>query len=151
MIALPIGLPLRYVIVASPDYIKHHGEPKTPHDLSAHNCIRRRFPGGTLVNWHFSKDDEKLEITPQGRLTVSSALNEMQAALAGKGIAHVIDDYARRDIESGRLVEVIADWSLTLPHWFLYYPSRRLPSATMRAFLDFMRSYDWDANKRYFL
>ncbi|WP_372070648.1 LysR family transcriptional regulator [Tistrella mobilis] len=143
MIALPLGPPLRYAIVASPDYINRHGQPQTPRDLVGHDCIKRRFPGGTLVTWRFADGDEEVTMSPQGRLTVSSAHNELQAALAGRGLAHVFDDYAKPHIRSGRLVEVLSDWSLTLPHWFLYYPSRRLPSAAMRAFLDYMRSYDW--------
>ncbi|MBB1249238.1 LysR family transcriptional regulator [Rhizobium sp. G21] len=147
MIALPLGPPLRYVIVASPDYIERHGEPQAPQDLVGHDCIRRRFPGGTLVTWRFIEGGEDIEIAPEGRLTVSSAQNELQAALAGRGIAHVFDDYARTHIQAGRLVELLSDWSPALPHWFLYYPNRRLPSAAMRAFLDFMRSYDWQARR----
>jgi DNA-binding transcriptional LysR family regulator len=146
MIALPLGPPLRYAIVASPDYIKRHGQPQTPHDLVGHDCIKRRFPGGTLVTWHFTDGNEEMEISPTGRLTVSAAHNELQAALASRGIAHLIDDYARPHVQSGRLTVLLSDWSPTLPHWFLYYPSRRLPSAAMRAFLDHMRSYDWHAN-----
>lgn len=143
MIALPLGPALRYAIVASPDYIARSGQPRTPHELINHECVRRRFPGGTLVTWRFNERGEDIEVTPTGRLTVSSAHNELQAALAGKGIAHVFDDYAKPYVQSGRLVELLADWSPTLPHWFLYYPSRRLPSAAMRAFLDYMRNYDW--------
>ncbi|CAD7037014.1 LysR family transcriptional regulator [Pseudorhizobium endolithicum] len=143
MIAVPLGPALRYAIVASPEYVESRGRPLTPHNLASHDCIKRRFPGGTLVTWHFSDGDEEIEISPEGRLTVSSAPNELQAALAGRGIAHVFDDYAKPYLLSGRLVELLADWSPILPQWFLYYPSRRLPSATMRAFLDYMRSYHW--------
>ncbi|PWC75852.1 LysR family transcriptional regulator [Azospirillum sp. TSH64] len=147
MIALPFGPTLRYAIVASPDYIKRHGRPQIPQDLVNHDCIKRRFPGGSLVTWRFVDGDDEIEISPTGRLTVSAAHNELQAALAGRGIAHVFDDYAKPLILNGRLVELLADWSPNLPHWFLYYPSRRLPSAAMRAFLDYMKSYDWQAIK----
>ncbi|MBY6266030.1 LysR family transcriptional regulator [Azospirillum sp. 412522] len=143
MIALPFGPALRYAIVASPDYIERHGQPQVPQDLVNHDCIRRRFPGGTFVTWRFADGDEEIQISPMGRLTVSAAQNELQAALAGRGIAHIFDDYAKPYVQSGRLVEILSDWSPTLPHWFLYYPSRRLPSAAMRAFLDYMRNYDW--------
>ncbi|MBP1847475.1 DNA-binding transcriptional LysR family regulator [Rhizobium petrolearium] len=143
MIALPLGPALRYAIVASPDYIKRHGQPQVPHDLVSHDCIKRRFPGGTLVTWRFADGNGEIEISPTGRLTVSSAHNELQAALAGRGIAHVFDDYAKPYVQGGQLVELLSDWSPVLPHWFLYYPNRRLPSAAMRAFLDYMRSYDW--------
>lgn len=145
MIALPLGPALRYAIVASPDYIEKHGRPQVPHDLARHDCIKRRFPGGTMVTWRFADGQGETEVTPTGRLLVSSAHNELQAALAGRGIAHVFDDYAKPYVLSGELVELLPDWSPTLPHWFLYYPSRRLPSATMRAFLDYVRRYDWQA------
>jgi DNA-binding transcriptional LysR family regulator len=146
MIAVPLGPSLRYAIVASPDYIERRGRPDTPHDLVNHDCVRRRFPGGTLVTWRFTHASEELDVTPDGRLTLSSAHNELQAALAGKGIAHVLDDYAKPYVESGHLVELLIGWSPSLPSWFLYYPNRRLPSAAMRAFLDYIRGYKWDAS-----
>lgn len=145
MIAVPLGPSLRYAIVASPDYIARHGRPETPHALVGHDCIRRRFPGGTLVTWRFAHRTDALEVTPTGRLTVSTVHNELQAALAGRGIGHVLDDYAKPHVQDGRLVELFPEWSPSLPHWYLYYPNRRLPSAAMRAFLDHMKGYDWQA------
>ncbi|MFP5077580.1 LysR family transcriptional regulator [Rhizobium sp. YIM 134829] len=147
MIALPLGPALRYAIVASPSYVDRHGAPRTPQALVGHDCIRRRFPGGSLVSWRFVDGEEEIEVTPTGRLTVSAAQNELQAALAGRGIAHIFDDYARPFLEDGRLIELLSDYSPVLPHWFLYYPSRRLPSAAMRALLDHMKRFDWQGQK----
>ncbi len=95
MIAVPLGRPLRYAIVASPDYLARRGRPEAPSDLVGHACIRRRFPGGTLVTWAFEKDGEKVSIEPEGRLTVTSAHSELQASIAGQGIAHIFEDYCR--------------------------------------------------------
>lgn len=116
-----------------------------PHDLVRHECIKRRFPRGTLATWQFADGNGEIQVTPTCRLLVSSAHNELQAALAGRGIAHIFDGYAKPHIRNGGLVELLPEWSPILPHWFLYYPSRRLPSATMRAFLDYVRRYDWQA------
>ena len=143
MIAVPIGPPLRYAIVASHAYLAQHGRPTSPQDLLAHDCVRRRFPGGKLVAWQFEKRGEVVEITPAGRLTLGSAHQELQAALAGHGIAHVFDDDARAHLADGSLVELLADWSPTLPNWFLYYPNRRHPGAAMKAFLAHARTYQW--------
>ncbi|MEO4001242.1 LysR family transcriptional regulator [Mesorhizobium sp. CAU 1732] len=139
MIAVPLGRPLRYAIVASPNYLRTRGRPHVPSDLIGHDCIRRRYPGGSLAAWAFEKGSESLEITPDGRLTLSSAHQELQAAIAGQGIAHVFEDYARTHIADGSLDEVLADWSPRLPSWFLYYPNKRHSSAAMRAFIDFVR------------
>ena len=139
MIAVPLGRPLRYAIVAAPDYLETRGLPEAPADLVGHDCIRRRYPGGALALWRFERNGETVEFAPQGRLTLSSAHQELQAAVAGQGIAHVFDDYARAAIANGTLVEVLADWSPTLPSWYLYYPNKRHSSAAMRAFLEFVR------------
>lgn len=143
MIALPLGPSLRYALVASPDYLRQRGRPATPHDLVQHDCIRRRFPGGTLAAWSFARAGEALELTPTGRLTLSSAQQELQAALAGQGIAHVFEDYATAHLRSGALVQVLEEWSPELPSWFLYYPNRRHTGAAMRAFLQHLRGFDW--------
>lgn len=139
MIATPLGRPLRYAIVAAPGYLQNRPRPETPSDLMAHDCIRRRYPGGGLATWAFEKKGEAVEIVPEGRLTLSSAHQELQAALAGQGIAHVFDEYAREAVAAGRLVELLADWSPVLPSWYLYYPNKRHSSAAMLAFLEFVR------------
>ncbi len=143
MIAVPVGPALRYAIVASPAYLQRRPKPSAPSDLMSFDCIRRRFPGGTIVSWQFEKDGERLEIKPEGRLTLSSAHQELQAALAGQGIAHVFEEYARPHLDEGSLVELLRDWSPTLPSWFLYYPNRRHPTAAMSAFLQHIRTFDW--------
>ncbi len=143
MIAVPLGPPLRYTIVGSPDYVMRMGAPKTPHDLVRHNCIRHRFPGGSISTWSFEKGDETVEIVPEGKLTLSASSQETKAALAGLGLAHVFDDYTREHIREGTLVEVLKDWSPTLPSWYLYYPSRRYSPASMQAFVRFLARYKW--------
>lgn len=143
MIAMPLGPPLRYAIVASPQYLQQRGVPLTPDDLAKHDAIRRRFPGGTLVSWSFEKNGESLTILPTGRLTLSSAHQELQAALASQGVAHLFEEYVRGPLSDGRLVELLQDWSLTLPGWYLYYPNRRHASAAMKAFLEHARNAVW--------
>ena len=143
MIAMPLGPALRYAIVASPDYLRKRGRPDSPRDLLQHDCIRRRFPGGTMVTWKFVRDGDQLEITPKGRLTLSSAHQELQAALAGSGIAHLFEDYVRDDVERGRLIELLTDWKQNLPGWYLYYPGRRHSSAAVRAYLEYIRNQKW--------
>ncbi|WP_106409184.1 LysR family transcriptional regulator [Teichococcus deserti] len=140
MVAVPIGPPLRYAIVASPAYLAGRDLPATPQDLARHDCIRRRFPKGGLVAWQFEKDGEAVGFEPQGRLTLGSAHQELQAALAGQGVAHLFEEYVRPHLDSGALVELLPEWSPRLPGWFLYYPSRRHPSGAMRAFLAHLRS-----------
>src|SRR5262247_1795436 len=51
MIAISLGPPQRYALVAAPDYLARHGTPKHPRDLLNHACIRVRFSSGALLDW----------------------------------------------------------------------------------------------------
>jgi len=146
MVAVPLGPALRYAIVAAPAYLAQRGTPTTPDELAGHEAIGRRFPGGTRVSWSFEKNGHTVTILPEGRLTLSSAHQELQAALAGQGVAHLFAPYVESALRAGHLVELLADWSATLPSWYLYYPNRRHASAAMTAFLAHMRDFDWPAS-----
>jgi DNA-binding transcriptional LysR family regulator len=54
MIAVRVTDDLRFVVVASPDYLARHPRPAKPQDLHAHNCIRLRFPSGAFAPWRFA-------------------------------------------------------------------------------------------------
>ncbi|WP_374370559.1 LysR family transcriptional regulator [Dongia sp.] len=143
MIAVKLGPPLRYAVAGSPAYVKAMGRPKHPKDLAAHHCIRHRFPGGAIFPWEFRKGGKAVSVTPQGRLTINDPRTSLEAARAGIGLARLQEAYLRADFSRGRLVEVLADWSETLPGWYLYYPSRRHMPAAMRAFLRFIADFKW--------
>src|SRR5947199_7604940 len=60
MIAVRLTPDVEMTVVASPDYLARHGEPKTPTDLHRHVCINWRFPGsGALHRWGFEKKGKK--------------------------------------------------------------------------------------------
>lgn len=143
MIAVPLGPSLRYAVVASPDYISKHGHPKSPNDLLNHQRIRHRFPNGSIYTWKFKKGKKEITVMPEGPLTLNSRQQQVAAAIAGLGLAYLLEDYVLNLVKDGKLVEVLADWSPRLPSWYLYYPSRRHVPAAMRAFLDFNSEYKW--------
>ncbi|AQR64417.1 LysR family transcriptional regulator [Aquaspirillum sp. LM1] len=139
MVAIPIGPPQRFIVVASPDYLARHGVPRTPRDLTAHGCIRIRFPGGALYRWEFSRAGESLDIEVNGALTVGEMPLMIHAAERGLGLAYVYASYAADALAAGRLVSVLDDWRAMDERFYLYYPSRRLLPAGLRAFVDMVR------------
>jgi DNA-binding transcriptional LysR family regulator len=46
MIAVRIGPDMRMAVVGSPDYFARHPRPRSPRDLTGHNCIAIRLPSG---------------------------------------------------------------------------------------------------------
>jgi len=144
MIGVRLTRDVEMTAVASPDYLAHHGEPKTPADLHSHVCINWRFPGsGAIYRWEFEKKGKKLEIAVEGALISNHQEIVVEGALQGLGILYAYDDERIDDlIARGQLKRVLAEWSLILPGLFLYYSNRRLPTPALRAFIDCLLDRD---------
>jgi DNA-binding transcriptional LysR family regulator len=139
MIAVPITLPVRSIVVGSPAYFTGRKLPRTPADLAEHRCIRRRTGRGTIYRWEFEKRGEAIAIDVPGQLTLDDSDLMLVAALAGEGLAFLSDIAAAKSIEAGLLLPVLEDWSPEYPGLCLYYPSRRNIPARLRAFIDLIR------------
>lgn len=136
MVAVPLGRPLRGMIVASPAYLARHPAPQHPRDLLQHECIRFRFASGHLYKWQFERDGQSLELDVQGRLTLSEQTTIIRAVLDGFGLAYVLEDAARPWLDAGQMQAVLEDWSEPFPGFVLYYPRQRQMSSALRAFVD---------------
>ncbi|MCP2091686.1 UNVERIFIED_ORG: DNA-binding transcriptional LysR family regulator [Paraburkholderia sediminicola] len=139
MIAVPFGGALNFSVVAAPSYFAKHKKPRTPQDLMSHQCIRARWPSGTLYRWEFERRGEKLSLDVAGDLTLDEPTLMRDAAIAGAGIAYLWSAAVANEIASGRLVAVLKDWTVTTASLCLYYPDRRNVSAALRAFIELLR------------
>jgi DNA-binding transcriptional LysR family regulator len=140
MIAVPIGPPLRMAVFGSPDYFERHARPKTPHDLTGHACINQRMPtSGGLYVWDFERRGRKANVRVDGPLIFNTTQPQVDAALAGLGLALLPEDEPMPHIESGKLVRVLEDWCPKFAGYHLYYPSRRQPSPAFSLVLQALR------------
>lgn len=141
MIAVSLGGPQRYAVVASPDYVVRHGKPKHPKDLLDHRCIRIRFGRGTLLDWEFEKAGREMKVSPAPSLIANYPGLARRAAYEGLGFWQTFDGYVREGIKAGKLVSVLEDWCAPFPGPFLYYPSRRQPPPALTAFVAFVTQW----------
>lgn len=140
MIAVRIGPDLRMAAVAAPSYFVERTPPRTPHDLARHNCINLRFPThGGLYTWEFERAGRPLNVRVEGQLIVNDAEIACNAALDGSGIAFLPEDHVEREVEEGRLVRVLDDWTPPFPGYHLYYPSRRQQSPAFALLVEALR------------
>ncbi|MFK4446071.1 DNA-binding transcriptional LysR family regulator [Caballeronia udeis] len=139
MIAVPFGGALNFSVVAAPSYFSKYKKPRTPMDLMSHQCIRARWPSGTLYRWEFERRGEKLALDVPGDLTVDDPTLMRDAAIAGAGVAYLWDAPVADELAAGRLVAVLNDWTVTSAALCLYYPDRRNVSAALRAFIELLR------------
>ncbi|KIQ03456.1 LysR family transcriptional regulator [Agrobacterium tumefaciens] len=139
MIAVSLGHPQRHAVVGSPEYFKQHGKPIVPPDLLGHKCIRVRLPDGSLFRWRFEKDGEQVQIDVRGAISLDEASLTRTAVIEGAGLGYLFEQDVLPDIEAGRVIRVLEDWTPPYPGLCLYYPGRRNLSAGVRAFLELAR------------
>jgi DNA-binding transcriptional LysR family regulator len=141
MIAVSLGPPQRYLVVASPQYIAQHGRPKHPKDLLNHSAIRTRFGTGVIPDWEFEKAGRVIKVSPPGKLIASHPGLARRAALDGIGFWPTFEGYVRDEVRSGILVSVLEDWCAPFPGPFLYYPSRRQLPPALGALIAFVAQW----------
>ena len=133
-------LETRILTVAAPAYLARHGEPRSPHDLVHHEALLFRNPQtGLPFPWEFKRGSETIEIKVSSRLMLDDPSVAVSACLAGQGFFQSLGIGLAPFLSRGELVQVLPDWSEELYPLYAYHPSRHLPPAKVRAFLDFIQ------------
>ncbi|MGF1623765.1 MAG: LysR family transcriptional regulator [Alphaproteobacteria bacterium] len=125
------------ILLASAGYLEKRGVPGRIEDLPRHDCI---VFGPSLDSevWRLRGPNGWRDVPVTGRIAVYGSHAEVQAALAGLGIAllptALVSDYLR----SGRLQQVLPNYGGDVGTIHAVYPSHRHMPMALRAFLDFV-------------
>ena len=132
----------RTITVAAPAYLRAHGQPVVPSDLVNHACIQVRdsTTGQPIEEWQFRQGLKIVKVKTTGRLMVAEFGTMLGACLGGVGIARVKKIGVQHLIQQGALVELLTDWLGESFPLYVLYPSRHLPAAKVRAFIEFIQS-----------
>lgn len=141
MIALSLGPPERYRLVAAPALLERWGRPAEPGDLLGKPTIATRFANGNILPWEFEKGGRIVRISPPGPLTSTNLALQVRAAIDGLGFLMTFESYVRPAIDEGLLEALLEEWLPPFPGPFLYYPSRRHPPPALGAFIAFVREW----------
>ena len=134
---------MRRIVVASPAYLKARGEPKTPASIATHDTIQF---GATSASpdWRFVEDVGEARVAHAPRFTTNSADAAIQYAEGGGGLTRVMFYQAADALGAGRLRIVLAKFEQPPLPIHLVYPTSRLLSAKVRAFIDLVtETTDW--------
>lgn len=122
-------------LVASPKYLGGHGVPKTPGELAEHQCLVHTGLGARTT-WTLSKAGTVHRVGVEGRVFASNSEATLTLAKSGFGICMLASWLVDRELERGRLVQVLRDYELPpAPIRALTAPGRHL-SPRLRALLD---------------
>ncbi|MEO0457628.1 MAG: LysR family transcriptional regulator [Cyanobacteria bacterium P01_A01_bin.114] len=122
---------------ASPAYLKACGTPTSPEDLVHHNCMRYVFDGQPLP-WEFGADGGWQTIPVNSNFNSDNSEALKNAALAGLGIARLLNFQVREELKSQRLIALLPDQvhpGLTVQAVFTH---RRNLSPRVQVFLEFL-------------
>lgn len=141
MIAVRMAPDMRMTVVGSPDYFSRHPRPRTPQDLTEHDCICLRLPThGGLLNWEFKRRGKIMNVQVTGRLVFNTTELTVAAALTGQGLAWVPAGIVNESIAAGSLTAVLDDWAVTYPGHHLYYASRSSTSPALALVAEALRA-----------
>lgn len=129
----------RRLLVATPEYLDKHGTPKRPEDLAHHNCLLYTYLS-TGNEWVFADEDgEEIRVRVSGNFESNNGHALRDAVNASLGIAMAPDWLAYEGLRNGRVVAVLAEFAPPPFDISAVYPTNRMLTAKVRAFIDFLR------------
>jgi LysR family transcriptional regulator, regulator for bpeEF and oprC len=124
---------------ASPDYLKRHGTPLHPNDLTKHNVLGFVFPTGQLLKLKFERDRELIEVEPKGSAIFNNSEALMDAAVQGLGIIQIPHFHTTVAVRNHQLIPILFDWDASGHPIQLVYPQNRHLSSKVKVFIEFFQ------------
>jgi len=123
------------IVCATPAFLRKHGEPSRPQQLSDYECVvDSNYPGGKQWTLGSGKKTSTVEVNPS--LTVNSARAARELVLAGHGICLLPSFIVSEDLRKGKLKRLFANYSCEPVGFYAVYPNRKHLSSKVRLFID---------------
>ena len=140
MIAVPVSVEQRQVVVAAPSYLQRFGAPAHPSELTRHCCIGwRPAPDVAPYRWEFEENGREFDVAVNPRVTTNDMWVMVRTACAGGGLTFGMEELFKPYIARGELVTLLDAWLPPFPGFFLYFPERRNLPPKLRALIDHAR------------
>jgi DNA-binding transcriptional LysR family regulator len=135
-----------FVLVASPQYLRAHGEPRTPADLGEHQILTSaRRDGPSYARWQLTRGSKAETMFVVPRVISREGVHMHEACLNGAGICRLLDFSVGDHLRRGHLKLVLPEYQVGRTPVHALYPNRKDISARVRAFVNFVRTMIRDA------
>lgn len=125
------------IVVAAPRYLRKHGTPQHPSELSDHQCLRyalHREPS----DWRFQGADGLCKVRVRGPLQVNNSIALREAAVSGLGIMLTPDFVVNEQLLNKQLTRVLPRFTPSSYGVFAVAPATRYATPKARAFIDYL-------------
>ena len=127
----------RLVLCASPDYLKQHGAPGHPSELTRHGIV-----GYSLLamgdQWHFNGPDGPVTVKVRPRIWTNNGDTCVAAAVRGSGIQLQPTFLIAGELAAGKLVEVLPNYRSMELGIYAVYPTRKFLLPKVRALVEYL-------------
>jgi len=124
--------------VASPNYIKQHGKPKTPEELINHQCMcyaNHKNP----TRWMYKTlKGEVIQVDVPQKILSNNAEIQLAMVLAGQGICRLPEFYMAEELKTDKLEILFDDYEIQTIDVYALYPSRKHLSPKVRCFIELL-------------
>lgn len=133
-------LPIRFMVCASPEYLKQAGLPETPQDLKIHKVLQ--YTADQNQDWSFvDSEGTQHSVNLESKLIANNGDFLMQMAMAGHGVLFSPTFIVWQAITDGQLTPILTDYQLRELNAYVIYPQTRFLSQKARVFIDFLVAY----------
>ncbi len=135
----------RRLCVATPTYLRQHGTPANPGDLSRFDCLTLSSEASQTRGWAFQlpkgEASELIYLKPGGPLNCSDGQVLHDWCLAGYGIAWRSTWEVEAEIAAGLLVPVLEDFAAPANGIYAVFPSAKHLPLRVRLWIDFLKHH----------
>ena len=136
----------RRLCVATPGYLKHHGTPRTPQELVKFDCLTLSSDASQTRGWAFriagtEGAGEVIHLKPGGPMDCSDGQVLHDWCIAGCGIAWRSTWEVEAEIEAGRLVALLEEFSAPPNGIYAVFPQRKHLPLRVRLWIDFLKHH----------
>ena len=129
----------RRLCVASPAYLARAGIPRTPADITRHECLALSSEASQSRGWAFTVDRQLQHVRPPARLDCSDGQVLHDWCLAGLGLAWRSWWEVGADVQAGRLVPVLEAWDAPPNGIYAVFTQRKHLPLRLRLWIDFVK------------
>jgi DNA-binding transcriptional LysR family regulator len=126
----------RLQAIASPDYLRRHGEPKQPRELAEHECLI--YLPAQHEGWPFLVNGATELFTVRGRMRANNGDALLDAAMRGLGIAAQPTFISAAAIEAGWVRAILTDYPMPELGIYALLPGNRYVPQRVRVLVDYL-------------
>lgn len=135
---------VRVGLFASKEYLKKNGTPKTPQELSNHDCIL--FNHRQLWNtWFLTNKSQIADVNVDGKFVANNFTAIREGVINGLGIGFmpelVFFEECKTEKGQEEIVHILPEWNAPERDLSLVYPTRKFTTPKMKAFMDFIETH----------